>query len=220
MNDLGRWFSPDPLSEEFDDLSPYQYAENNPVIFIDPDGMASELAINSNGPGDPPIKTVDIQEVVLIKTAPKREPFTGFWGNLNYFWNGGNFDGYHYDRQGNVTGRSPIMLQVDIGRSSGINTVYKGIKGGLPYVGKAFNIVKRYSKSQRALMKIQPVLNNIKDPKLLRAVEQKVIEHLRSKGPVANIRNAFNPKNKDYKEYSEQAVKWLNQNYPEWKKLF
>lgn len=35
-----RWLSPDPLSEEFPDWSPYTMSFNNPVVFIDPDGRA------------------------------------------------------------------------------------------------------------------------------------------------------------------------------------
>ena len=106
-----------------------------------------------------------------MKAAPKREPVTGFWaGYLNLFL---RMVQRNFDLATHYTIRKPvkflrdalraIMLQVDIGKSSGINTVYKGVKSGLPYVGKAFNIIKRYNKSQRALMKIQPVLNNIKD---------------------------------------------------------
>ena len=46
---LRRWMTPDPLSEKYYGISPYAFCNNNPVNFVDPDGMAYGVFVDSNG---------------------------------------------------------------------------------------------------------------------------------------------------------------------------
>jgi len=39
ITDIQRRTTPDPLAEKYYDLSPYAFCNNNPVNFVDPDGM-------------------------------------------------------------------------------------------------------------------------------------------------------------------------------------
>ena len=48
---FGRWTTPDPLADKYYSISPYAFCNNNPVNFVDPDGLIPRLYIQQSGMG-------------------------------------------------------------------------------------------------------------------------------------------------------------------------
>ncbi len=46
---LSQWLSVDPLAEKYPNISSYAYVDNNPVIYIDPDGREKIVVVGNQG---------------------------------------------------------------------------------------------------------------------------------------------------------------------------
>jgi RHS repeat-associated protein len=94
---LGRFLSVDPLTISYPELSPYQYAENSPILFIDLDGLEKALPwyLRENKFGGKPVLTLglgNISRAQRIESYQNKNVATKVgtfaWNVIASAWNG------------------------------------------------------------------------------------------------------------------------------------
>ena len=135
---LGRWMNLDPLSEDMRRHSPYTFAFNSPIYYMDYDGMAP------NGPGDPPgwwgkIKSVARGVVHGFIDHDPNKPLGDQSYTLDTFRTHTNTERVKSDDdyyEGGRTAGKVIFEAVDYITSGGSAPARKGIKEGVEKIIK------------------------------------------------------------------------------------
>lgn len=64
---VGRWLSVDPLAVKYPNLSPYNFVQNSPVLFIDPDGNKIKIHYEDENGRKHKVKLKNPSDVALLK---------------------------------------------------------------------------------------------------------------------------------------------------------
>jgi len=104
---LGRWMNIDPLAEKYYSNTPYNYVNNNPLNFVDPDGRSGEATIKKDSDGN---EYIEISSVMYFYGDESSSEFaTETASHIQNMWNeaGGTLeiDGKSYNVKFSIKGK-------------------------------------------------------------------------------------------------------------------
>lgn len=155
---VSRWFSPDPLSDEFPSWSPYNFVMNNPIRFIDPDGLAPEDIILKGANNSSITIVTDLIDVTVDASS-----LVGDLGG-NYSFGGDDILVAGLDIVG-IFDPSPISDGLAAGIEFDNGNIFSGIASGLgmfSYIGD----IAKVGKIPKHVKTINKAIDGVKQSKI------------------------------------------------------
>ena len=108
----GRWISPDPLSEEYPDWTPYRYGLNNPIKYTDPTGLLESTDVKENQDGSYTVvnaKNDGDNNIYVVNNAKEQQRTGEVIGQTQNPWDFMRTG----DSDGSFKGFAPVTFSLD-----------------------------------------------------------------------------------------------------------
>jgi RHS repeat-associated protein len=146
--------------------------------------ITSGLNHLSHGGGDDDAGETRLLELLGAKS---REPYTGFWGNVEYYWTGGKENGLQYGKDGSIIGFSPMG-----GDAPGVSPAgkilkygkflsksdFKGLKSHYRQIIEHTTKLRHYIKDPYKFDNLGILAKNASNPTVVRRIISTRINHL------------------------------------------
>ena len=130
-----RWTTIDPLAVHHEEMTPYNYVMNNPLLYGDEFGMDTTKVHQLNEVKVTATKTkkpfFDLNDNSWVRNAPHLKPLTHWWQKALVFLNNGRtYNGISYDNDGKPIGIAPTLMEIPFyitgpGDLEGLNLIFE-----------------------------------------------------------------------------------------------